>query len=87
MNRKERRHKSTAPERSRHLSEHEKQQEHTNYMQQHIGEMMAASLSPIELIIKHVRKRGEWMPIVAMTVCECQVTPRRLRPLVTCELL
>jgi hypothetical protein len=44
MNGKHRRHESAAPERTRHLQEQGKEQEHRNRVQQHVGEVMPASL-------------------------------------------
>ena len=79
MNRKDCRHESAAPERSRHLCEQEKQQKHTNCVQQQIREMMAASLPLVQLPIEHVREPGEWMPIIEMAVRE------RPRQSVQCE--
>jgi hypothetical protein len=70
MNRKKCRDKSTPPERSGHLYEHEKQQHHTGRVQQHVREAVAAGVPPVQLTIEHVRKPGERMPIIGVIACE-----------------
>ena len=39
-------------------------------MQQHVGEVMSTSVTPVDLVIEHVREPGKRMPIIGMTACK-----------------
>jgi hypothetical protein len=71
VNGKERGHEGALPKRTGHLLEHQKGQQHRDCMKYDVGEVMAARVQSIQLAIKHVRKRGERVPVPRMSMREC----------------
>ena len=77
MNSEQRCHEGTLPNTASpartagHLPEHEKEQHDGDRVQQDIGEVMSASLQPVQLAVEHVRNRRERMPVSRMSMGKC----------------
>src|SRR5437773_2031746 len=71
VNSEQRGHKRAPPNRTSHLLEHEKQQDHGNRMKKYVSKMMPACLQPIELAVQHVCDCRQRMPVLSMDMTEC----------------
>ena len=74
MNSEQRCHEGTLPNTASpartagHLPEHEKEQHDGDRVQQDIGEVMSASLQPVQLAVQHVRNCRQRVPVSRMTM-------------------
>src|SRR5437016_3361749 len=62
---------STSPEGARDAPEQCEKQQRVYEVEKGVREVMASGVETKESAIQHVRKPGEWVPIVGVNVCKC----------------
>jgi hypothetical protein len=80
MNCEEGRNKTASPQTPGHSLEREKQEDDGYRVQKNIGEMMPASVQPVQLAIQHVRNGRDGVPVTAYCVCEAPSDPSQRQP-------
>jgi hypothetical protein len=80
MNCEQGRNKSAPPQTPSHLLESEKQEDDGYRVQKNIGEMMPASVEPVQLAIQHVRNGREGVPVTPYCVDKAPSDPSQRQP-------
>jgi hypothetical protein len=75
MNREQGRNKTASPHIPSHLLQREKQEDDGYRVQKNIGEMMPASVQPVQLAIQHVRNGGDGVPVTGYRVGKAPSDP------------
>ena len=63
--------KCTPPDRTSHALQSKKKKDNSDGMKEYISKVMPACIQAIKLGVKHVRDRGQRMPIFGVNVGEC----------------